>query len=165
MYSRIGAGETAQGIRVPVHAAKPARLAARGTRTSEHVSGLSAISVELWNRVGGFDQRFNRWGFEDHAFHLACEVLGDEPPDRVEGPAIHWHHRADMTRNMDPIASHIELMQAYCRAAGRIPDYGRTGKLGKSGRISLDGAATGPEGMREVLAEEGGPLSHGFAVQ
>ena len=165
VYARIGAGETAQGIRIPVHAAKPARLATRGTRTAEHVSGLSAISVELWKRVGGFDERFNRWGFEDHAFHLACEVLGDNPPDRVEGPAIHWHHRSDMTKNMDPLAVHIELIQAYCRAAGRIPEYGRTGKLGKIGRISLDGAATGPEGMREVLAQEGGPLAARVAVQ
>lgn len=165
VYSRVGAGETAQGIRLPYGATKLSRIALRGARTTEHVSGLSAVSLELWRRVGGFDERFDRWGFEDHAFHLACEVLGDGPPGRVEGIAVHWHHRADPTRNTDPVTAHVELIQKYCRAAGRVPAYGRTGKLGKIGRISLDGTERSPEGMREVLAEEGGPLPGGTAVQ
>jgi hypothetical protein len=165
VYSRVGAGETAQAIRLSVNTVNPNKLAARGKRTTEHVSGLSAVSFELWSRIGGFDERFDRWGFEDHAFHLACEVLGDSAPERSSGPAVHWHHRSDPTKNMDPATTHINLVQEYCQAAGRIPSYGRTGKLGKIGRISIDSTAPDPEGMREVLAKEGGPLSGKTAVQ
>jgi hypothetical protein len=166
VYARVGAGETAQAIRVPAHAVKPQRLAARGAKFTEHVSGLLAVSVELWDRVGGFDERFIKWGFEDHAFDMACQLLGDGPPGRVPGPAIHWHHRADPTKAQNIEPETLRLIAAYCAAAGRVPTSGRTAKLARSGLLpDAEGWHPDPIRMRAVLAEEGGPLSGKVAVQ
>ncbi len=55
-------------------------------------------------------------------------------------------------------------MQNYCEAAGHIPEYGRTGKLKHSGAIVIEALKPDPDRMREILAEEGGPLSTKFAV-
>jgi len=157
-YSKLDSSATIQGLRTAQSKISPARYSRMGKRTNEHVSGLSAVSAELWGRIGGFDERFDKWGFEDQAFHLACEVLGDGPPARIPGIAIHWAHRADPTRNVQPSQEHLELMQKYCHAAGRVPAYGRTGRLARAGLIALATNDADPAGMREVLAEEGGPL-------
>jgi hypothetical protein len=163
-YVRLDAGTTVQGLRIPPERSDPARYSARGKRTTQHVSGLSAISAELWNRIGGFDERFDKWGFEDQAFHLACEVLGDGSPTRVSGTAIHWAHRSAPTKLVTPTPETINLIQSYCAAAGRIPEYGRTGKLRHSGAIVIETSEPDPDRMREILAEEGGPLSAKSAV-
>jgi hypothetical protein len=165
VYSRLDGSATAHGLRQRPAQVSPERYARMGKQTRDHVSGLVAVSADLWSRVGGFDERFTKWGFEDQAFYLACEVLGDGAPVRVPGLALHWAHRADPTRGMDPSIETICLMGEYCNAAGRIPEYGRTGKLGRSGAIVVGTGGPDPAGMREVLAEEGGPLSARSAVQ
>lgn len=54
-------------------------------------SGLVACPRILWDAVGGFDERFVGWGFEDMAFWSACCALGDGF-QRVTGIAVHlWH--------------------------------------------------------------------------
>ena len=164
VYSRLDAGTTTQGLRTSPARTRAERFARLGKRTKDHVSGLSAVSAELWSRVGGFDERFDKWGFEDQAFHLACEVLGDEPPARALGTAFHWAHRADPAKAEHPSIEAICLMRDYCEAAGRVPDYGRTGKLGRSGAIIISSHGADPERMREVLAKEGGPLGARSAV-
>jgi hypothetical protein len=158
-YSRLDANTTIQGLRTAHEHIRPERYYNRGKRTTEHVSGLSVVSAELWDRVGGFDERFDKWGFEDQAFHLACEVLGDGPPERVPGYSIHWAHKPDPNKHVNPSIETISLMRDYCAAAGRIPGSGRTGKLGRAGTIVIETSKPDPEGMREVLANEGGPLS------
>jgi hypothetical protein len=46
-------------------------------------SSLLAVPRTLWERVGGFDDRFVGWGAEDDAFAAACRVLGGGMrPDR-----------------------------------------------------------------------------------
>lgn len=57
-------------------------------------SSCLAVRRDLWDRVGGFDQRFVGWGWEDVAFSLACQTLGDGM-HRVGGTAWHlWHESA-----------------------------------------------------------------------
>ena len=162
-YSRMDSGSTQQALRNG-YQVRADRLGPRGKVSTEHVSGLSAISVGLWQRVGGFDERFMKWGFEDQAFHLACEVLGDGPPERIPGFAIHWAHRADPASTQSPDPAAVELMRRYCEAAGRVPAHGRTGRLSRMGKLSIEEDSGGPGEMREVLAEEGGPLLAGSAV-
>lgn len=56
-------------------------------------SSCVVVPRALWGEVGGFDERFVGWGYEDTAFRIACE--------RAAGPAIvleqevfHlWHER------------------------------------------------------------------------
>ena len=53
-----------------------------------------AIPRAAWDRLGGFDERFVGWGFEDMAFQSAvCGLLGHE---RIEGDVYHlWHPRSE----------------------------------------------------------------------
>ena len=52
-----------------------------------------AITREAWETIGGFDERFRGWGWEDMAFQaLACGLVGHE---RIEGDVYHlWHPRS-----------------------------------------------------------------------
>lgn len=51
-----------------------------------------AIPRTVWDRLGGFDERFRGWGFEDHAFRaVVCGLYGHE---RLKGDVYHlWHPR------------------------------------------------------------------------
>jgi len=52
--------------------------------------GCAAISVECFQKVGCFDERFDGWGYEDVEFARRCAGLW--PVRRVAGPAFHlWH--------------------------------------------------------------------------
>lgn len=48
-------------------------------------------SVDEWERVGGQDERFTGWGFEDVAFAIAAEKMGNKPI-KINGIMNHlWH--------------------------------------------------------------------------
>lgn len=54
------------------------------------VSSCLAVPRGLWETVGGMDERFRGWGFEDRAFHIACDTFGGV--ERIPGPVFHlWH--------------------------------------------------------------------------
>lgn len=56
-------------------------------------SSCLAISRQTWQMVGGFDERFRGWGFEDSSFFHACQALAGV--ERLEGVAHHlWHPRS-----------------------------------------------------------------------
>lgn len=63
----------------------------------EYISGCQVVARELWDQVGGFDERFEGWGGEDDAFHAACTAISgyDAREDRFKGKAWHlWHERS-----------------------------------------------------------------------
>lgn len=61
------------------------------TREYETQSSMLVITRDLWDQVGGFDERFTGWGCEDNAFFKACELHGGTA-ERVTGNAFHlWH--------------------------------------------------------------------------
>ena len=61
------------------------------TRELETQSSMLVVSRTLWDKTGGFDERFDGWGGEDNAFWKSCLLHGGEPK-RVTGNAYHlWH--------------------------------------------------------------------------
>jgi len=49
--------------------------------------GSVIVPREVWDRVGGYDERFIGWGFEDAAFLVAAGEF-----DRLSGPQFHFWH-------------------------------------------------------------------------
>lgn len=54
-------------------------------------SSCVAVPRQLWDEVGGFDERFSGWGFEDNAFAAACETFGADMT-KIEGELWHLFH-------------------------------------------------------------------------
>ena len=51
-----------------------------------------AVSRPLWDLVGGFDEHFVGWGYEDVAFRIACEELSGKPLVGLASELWHlWH--------------------------------------------------------------------------
>lgn len=88
-------------------------------------SSMFAIPRSLWDQVGGFDERFQGWGFEDLAFWSACCALSGHF-ERVTGPVFHLHHeRASRDREQGPNhAANEDLGRRYL-AAKDSPDVMR----------------------------------------
>lgn len=64
-------------------------------------SSCLCVGRELWETVGGFDERFEGWGYEDVGFYMTCEALAGV--ERVKGPVHHlWHPRSSEKRPEDP---------------------------------------------------------------
>jgi hypothetical protein len=59
---------------------------------TEMCSSCVAIPRRLWDQVGGFDERFEGWGFEDNAFAAACETFGGASMTTIEGELWHLFH-------------------------------------------------------------------------
>jgi hypothetical protein len=85
------------------------------------------FSREQYETVGGFDERFRRWGKEDEAFGLALRCLVGRPK-HVIGYAVHlWHPRLGRSGSdlwPGQADSNKGLVHAYQQAA-RYPDQMR----------------------------------------
>lgn len=160
-YARLDQTLTKRVLGMSPAQISPHHLLRASRVTTKHVSGASAIHRDLWNKIGGFDERFTQWGMDDVSFHLAAEVLGGAV-ERIEGPAFHLHHRKDPNASVRPSRddARVQLIGRYCAAAGRLPEYGQTRRLGESGYFHVPpDAQPDPDAMRAVLSEPGGPLS------
>lgn len=63
------------------------------------VSGILVLSREAFEAVGGYDERFIDWGFEDDAFASSLKSLVG-PTVRIEGFVSHlWHPIENATGN------------------------------------------------------------------
>lgn len=57
------------------------------------VSSVVVVPRRLWDTIGGFDEMFRGWGYEDTAFAAAAETFGGIV--RMPGEVIHfWHPTA-----------------------------------------------------------------------
>lgn len=88
-------------------------------RYSQTVSSMLVVPTALWDEVGGFDERFVGWGFEDRAFHRMCERARGGY-ERVAGPVYHLDHdrpAADRNRARDHgYRANRDLWYEYRRA-------------------------------------------------
>lgn len=105
------------------------------------------IPRKVWDDMGGFDERFWGWGFEDMAFQSL--VVGLYGYERIESDVIHlWHPRSD---------ERITLGQTRSTATN---DYIRNGLLGRRYMVALrrdhaghdrgDGPVTEVERERDI---------------
>ncbi len=80
-----------------------------------------AIRRDLWDTVGGFDERFEGWGHEDGAFLAACETF-HPGIDRIPGPVVHlWHERAPERMRIHPHwGKNRDLRARYTDAKGNL---------------------------------------------
>lgn len=54
-------------------------------------AGAICMTAEMFRQIGGYDENFEGWGYEDTAFHLAAQTLVGAPY-RVPGHVVHlWH--------------------------------------------------------------------------
>jgi hypothetical protein len=97
-------------------------------RMSGSPGGILAVPRDLFDEVGGFDEMFTGWGYEDLAFAYAAGTLGGV--HREDGMITHlWHPNAGEKR--DAIA----------------------GKSGNRRRSELYRAANGDPVMMRILLE------------
>lgn len=115
-------------------------------------SGAFAITRDLYERIGGHDERFRGWGYEDRSFQFAAETIAGEEP-RLPGLSYHlWHPRgADQARVTAERLEGKALAERYKRAAGVVPRRGIVG--------AVRDAALDPDAMWAILREDGGPLA------
>ncbi|HVM07201.1 MAG TPA: glycosyltransferase [Acidimicrobiales bacterium] len=62
-------------------------------------SSAVVVSRKLWDDVGGFDEKFSGWGWEDVAFRIACETISGHPMVQLAAPLFHLHHRVSSENN------------------------------------------------------------------
>lgn len=72
-------------------------------RTAPLATQSSALAVtrELWERVGGFDELFVGWSAEDNAFCRAATIMAGTP-ERIPGHAFHLWHPPGRPPGSDP---------------------------------------------------------------
>lgn len=61
-------------------------------------SSSLVVTWGLWHEVGGFDEGFQGWGFEDVAFSHACQTFGNGVA-RIPGGVWHLHHPSSPENN------------------------------------------------------------------
>lgn len=129
---------------------KPIRAGIRN-----HASCALAVPRALWDRVGGYDERFDSWGGEDRALWLACNaVSGAEESHRIPGNAFHLWHPNDPGRDNKSPSYHkmVELCKRYKLVCGSREKTGIIEPMPTS-RLDLDA-------LFELMREEGGPLNY-----
>lgn len=107
-----------------------------GSHHTNTFSGVVCASRQMWDAVGGFDERFQRWSFEDLSWTEACNCIGGPSP-RVHGTLYHlWHPQIWEEREGNPDHNkNMLLWERYKECRGN------------------------PSAMRALLSEPGGPLA------
>lgn len=80
--------------------------------------GVRAVNRAWWDRVGGYDERFQGWGHGDRAYVHVMERLGGRP-SRVRGRMILHRHPGRAHLPDDPYyrfqAANLTLLKEYQR--------------------------------------------------
>lgn len=88
-------------------------------------AGVLLMEKKVFDEVGGYDERFIGWGYEDNAFKDKMDTLHGSF-QRVDGRAYHlWHPRSEEENFGQPnIEANEMLYNRYGKAKGR-PDLMR----------------------------------------
>lgn len=86
-YIMLTKGGTAQHIRKGTPLSRCA-----GRPYKEACSGVYIATPEMWFGIGGQDEKFTGWGYEDNAWHRAHEVILGIPSVRHKGNCYAFNH-------------------------------------------------------------------------
>lgn len=80
----------------------------------DNISACVIVPRALWDTVGGFDERFQGWGFEDSAFCAACDAFAGNHL-RISGELWHlWHEKSIESNAKSPLlVANRTLMHRY----------------------------------------------------
>jgi hypothetical protein len=81
-------------------------------------SAMNVINRTLWERVGGFDERFVGWGWEDVAFAHAADTFAGQDYQRVPGVLWHFYHppSPEQHAESETYKANTELHDRYANA-------------------------------------------------
>lgn len=98
MLSKIGTQKILNGFRGSWRTSQMHETVYR-----DSVSCSVVVSRELWDLVGGFDELFCGWGYEDTAFQISCEALTGKPVIKLTSELFHlWHVVSPETSPKNP---------------------------------------------------------------
>jgi GT2 family glycosyltransferase len=102
----------------------------------DNLSSCLVVPRSVWDAVGGFDERFIGWGWEDVAFKIAADTMAGNAM-RLPGDLWHlWHHTSPENNHSSPLfLANRDLCHRY---------------IERRHSRSL---------MEEILNEDGAPLS------
>ena len=123
------------------------------------VSSVVVVSRRQWDDVGGFDEEFRGWGYEDTAFHAACQTFGGVT--RLDGGVFHfWHPVAREARDRATEGLNADRGYAYRSASG---DAAAIRRLQNGGRPVLN-PPTGriPRILHRVVPEAPNSVADGW---
>jgi hypothetical protein len=91
-----------------------------GKTYNDMASSAIAIPRATWDLLGGFDEKFEGWGFEDSAFALAYETLTGNTIQKVPGELWHFYHPTapEGKRGSPSYQANRSRMEAYRAALG-----------------------------------------------
>lgn len=104
---------------------KPVRTFPNKDQPDRHsVGGLTFVRRDIWDEIGGMDERFVGWGEEDRAFELTLRTLIGHMP-RASGAAYSlWHKKPpDKNKNSETYRANAALYaeyQAEARSGGLV---------------------------------------------
>lgn len=97
---------------------KSGKLQKRGKTVKFQCSGAFAIPMNLFKEVGGYDERFTKWGCEDRVFYyIAAFLRGKTYCTRLNGCAFHLFHPPSKNASKRTLTEN-ELHRKYLRALG-----------------------------------------------
>lgn len=80
------------------------------------VSNVVIVSRTLWDKVGGFDEHFHGWGWEDVAFRCACETLSGQDILTMAGPVWHLWHETEAGKESPLLDANLARINRYREA-------------------------------------------------
>jgi hypothetical protein len=82
-------------------------------------SGMVVVPREAFEAVGGYDERYAKWGADDMAFGLSMDTLWG-PHTRLPGSCFHFWHPAPLSQTYghDRHREQYDLGERYKAAAG-----------------------------------------------
>ncbi len=154
-YDRYWMLEESSSDELMLTGARPKRRGrSRMLRSGTH-GGVNVVPRRLWDAVGGYDERFRGWGWEDTAFEMACRALGGFK--MLRGEVFHLWHPIGTDRSADnpQYQANVALGHRYQRAAAR-----RSSMLamlaerdGRSPDAPVVGAVVITDGRRECIVK------------
>lgn len=114
--------------------------------------GVNVVPRRLWDDVGGYDERFRGWGWEDTAFEYACRALGGF--HQLPGEVFHLWHPISGDRSSDnpQYQANIALGHRYERATRRSAMRALLDERDGREHRPVVGAIVITDGRRECIA-------------